>query len=349
MSPIPPWTGGRLCIVMMSAVGDAVHVLPVVTALKRHAPKTRITWVLQPGPASLVRGHPAVDEIAVFDKARGWRAYGELRRRLDEPFDLVLALQVYFKAGLVTASLRSSVKLGFDRARARDLNWLFTTHRVPPHAPQHVQDQYFEFLTALGVPQEPVVWDLGPWPQERERQREWTASLPGPAAALAISSSDHAREWIPERWGRLCDALRADYGLEPVLVGGGTPLERRLEATIQVAAARPVRSTLGVPLRDLVGILDAADLVVAINSAPMHMAVALGKPVIGLLGHWNPKRTGPYRGRELSVDAYGAPGEDYPISMEKRPGTMARITVEDVLAKVSLWKTRRDTSGRYTS
>ena len=96
------WRTGRVCVVMMSAVGDTVHALPVVTALKRHAPRCRITWVLQPGPASLVRGHPAVDEIVPFEKARGWRAYLEARRRLREPFDLVLGAPPYFGRGTAT-------------------------------------------------------------------------------------------------------------------------------------------------------------------------------------------------------------------------------------------------------
>lgn len=335
------WRTGRVCVVMMSAVGDTVHALPVVTALKRHAPGCRITWVLQPGPASLVRGHPAVDEIVPFEKARGWRAYLEARRRLREPFDLVLALQVYFKAGLLTALLRSPLKLGFDRARARDLNWLVTTHRIPPHPPQHVQDQYFEFLAALGVPAEPVTWDLGPWPAEREAQRRFFAPLDRPAAILAIGTSDPEREWMADRWAELSDVLVERHGLQPVLAGGGSPRERETERAIVARARHRPLSALGGSLRDLVWLIDGSALVVALDSAPLHIAVALGRPVIGLCGAWNPKRTGPYRRfHDLLVDAYGDPGEDYPISAEKRSGRMPRIAVADVLERVERWRTR---------
>src|SRR3954454_6842314 len=157
----------RVGIVMMSAVGDAVHVLPLLTALKRHSPTTKVTWVLQPGAATLVRGHWAVDEIVEFDRSRGWRAYPAVRSALaHKQFDIVLALQVYFKAGIVTSFTHAPVKLGFDRARARDLNWLFTNRRIPARPIQHVQEQYFEFLSALGVPAQPVQWDLGPWANE---------------------------------------------------------------------------------------------------------------------------------------------------------------------------------------
>ena len=129
----------NICIVMMSAVGDAVHVLPVINALKRVNPKTRITWVLQPGPAALVRGHRSVDEIVVFDRAKGWRAFAEVRAELAKrKFDLVIDLQVYFKAGIVTAFAQAPVKLGFDHSRARDFNWLFTNRKIPKAAVQRV-------------------------------------------------------------------------------------------------------------------------------------------------------------------------------------------------------------------
>lgn len=341
MSIPDAWRTGRIGIVMMSAIGDAVHVLPVVTALKRHAPSCRITWVLQPGPAALVRGHPAVDEIILFEKAKGWRAYPEVRRRLAQSFDLVLALQVYAKAGLVTALARAPVKLGFDRARARDLNWLVTTHRIPPHANQHVQDQYFEFLAALGVPHEPVTWGLGPWPEERDAQRAFFATLERPAAALVVGTSDPQKEWIAERWAELSDALAERWDLQPMLVGGRSARELETERAILARARRPPRSTLGASLRDLVGLLDGSALVVSLESAPLHMAVALDRPVIALCGAWNPKRTGPYRKfHDLIVDAYGEPSEDYPISPAKRRNRMPRITVEMVLEKVAVWSER---------
>jgi heptosyltransferase I len=333
----------RVCIVMMSAVGDAVHVLPVINAIKRHQPSSNITWVLQPGPASLVRGHPAIDDIVIFDRAKGLRAFADIRRELaTRRFDVVVNLQVYFKAGLVTSFTRAAVKLGFDRARARDFNWLFTTHKIAPHAVgQHVQDQYFEFLTALGVPHEPVVWGLGPWSHELAWQREFFGRMTRPVAALVVATSKPQKDWLPERWAEVCDALYADYGLQPVLVGGRSPRELHAEqAIMERARHRPV-SALGSGLRNLVGILDGSALVLAPDTGPLHMAVALDRPVVSLIGYTNPKRTGPYRRfHDLIVDAYGDPGEEYPLSMETRLDRMPRIQVNDVLAKVELWKRR---------
>ena len=162
----------KICIVMMSAVGDAVHVLPVINAIKRAHASSHITWVLQPGPATLVRGHPAVDEIILFDRSKGIpeirSVINELRAR---KFDLLIDLQVYFKAGVITAFSGASRRLGFDVARARDANWLFTTERIPAHPVQHVQDQYFEFLRHLGIDPEPVEWNIGPREGELDGRR----------------------------------------------------------------------------------------------------------------------------------------------------------------------------------
>lgn len=333
---------GNVGLVMMSAVGDAVHALPVVTALKRYDPSSRITWVLQPGPATLVRGHEDVDEIVEFERSKGTRAYLDVRRALAaRELDLVIDLQVYFKAGLVTALAPAPVKLGFDRARARDLNWLFTNRRIPARPIQHVQDQYFEFLDALGIPHDPIEWKLGPWPEERAWQAEWRSQFARPTASIVVATSKPEKDWLPERWAAICDALYDDYGLQPVLVGGRSPRELDAERIIMQTAKRPPVSALGSGLRRLVSILDASALVLAPDTGPLHIAVALDRPVISLLGYTNPKRTGPYRRfHDLMIDAYAEPGENYVPTMENRLGRMPRITVDDVLSRIDVWRER---------
>ncbi|MCE2803023.1 MAG: glycosyltransferase family 9 protein [Gemmatimonadetes bacterium] len=296
----------RVCLVMMSAVGDVVHVLPLLTALKRANPAMHVTWVLQPGPAGLVRGHPLVDEILLFDRTKGLGGFLEIRRALHaRRFDLVINLQVYFKAGIITSFTRAPVKLGFDRARARDANWLFTTHRIAPHAMQHV------------------------------------SGFDRPIAPIVVATSKPVKDWLPERWAEVCDALWHDFGLQPVLVGARSPRELHAERVILERAKHLPVSALGQGgLRGLVGILDAAALVLSPDTGPLHITVALDRPVVSLIAYSNPKRVGPYRTfGDLMVDAYGDPGEDYPISMENRPDRMPRITVQQVLDRVERWRT----------
>ncbi len=325
---------------MLSAIGDAVHVLPVANALRRGVPGVRLTWVIQPVPHRLVHNHPAIDEFIVFERRRGLKGIGafvetrrELRRR---EFDLVIGLQVYFKAGLLTWFASAPVKLGFDRRRARDLNWLFTTHRIPPHPNQHVQDQYFEFLDYLDVPHDPPEWGIVITAEEREAQRRFFESIERPVCAVVLGSSKPRKDWPAERYARLLEIIESDFGFTVVIVGGPSAGERQAaEAVLGATRAAPLNE-LGDDLRRLTYLIDGSDLLVSPDTGPLHIARALETPVVGLYGFTNPKRTGPYRKYEdLVVDGYARhAGEDYPINMEYRPDGMSRITVEMVVEKL---------------
>jgi heptosyltransferase I len=332
---------------MLSAVGDAVHVLPVINAIKREYPMAWITWVIQPGPAALVRGHPSIDELIEIDPHRGVPAFASYRYRLrrNEPFDLLLDLQVALKGGLVTAVTPATVKLGFDRARARDWNWLFTTAHIDARPRAHVQDQYFEFLAALKIPVDPIVWQIGPRADERSWQQAFFARYDRPVAAMVVGAGDPDREWTPEHWARIADALTMQYDLEPVIVGGPSAREAETAHRIQMLARYPVHNALGSGLRRLVSILDGAALVVSLDTGPMHIAVALDRPVVSLMANADPKRTGPYRKfQDLIVDRFREPGDGDAVIWTRRRGRMPLITVDDVLARVAVWNDRYRTA-----
>jgi heptosyltransferase I len=202
-----------------------------------------------------------------------------------------------------------------------------------------MQDQYLEFLEALRVPGESVEYRLGPWEEERSWQREFFAPFDRPAVALVIGTTKPEKDWMPERWAQLSDALWHDFGLEPVLVGGRSERELHAEQVIQSVGRRGIRGALGSGLRRLVSILDGSALVISPDTGPLHMSVAIDKPVVSLMGYTNPKRTGPYRRyHDLMVDAFGDRGEAYDATARNRPGRMTRIGVRDVLERVEHWK-----------
>ncbi len=331
-----------VCIVMLSAIGDAVHVLPVANALKRAWPDVRISWVIQDTPRALVDGHPAIDEFMVFERrrrgVRSWTNFADLGHHVREQhFDLALSLQVYLKAGVIVGMLPATRKLGFDTARARDGNWIFTNERIPPHSPQHVQEQYFEFLHYLGVDPEPVEWGITFTDQEREAQASFFSEIDKPACSVVVSTTKTKKNWSAEGYARILEEIESTHGLQPVLVGGPSRLERRIaDEILGLTNAHPV-DALGDDLRRLAYLLDGSVLTISPDTGPLHISRALETPVVGIYGYTNPKRTGPYRRYyDLVVDGYAHfPGEEYPISADRRAG-MKRVTVEMVLEKVDL-------------
>jgi heptosyltransferase I len=340
VTPVPE----RICIVMLTALGDAVHVLPVVTALKRHSPATRITWIAQPAAAALVRGHPSVDELIVFDRSAGWRGFVDARRALStRDFDAVLLLQPYLKAAVLATFAHAPLKIGIDRPRAADLSWLATPSRLPRRPLGHMQDQFLEFLDYFGVAAEPIAWNLGPWPGEPTPNDSLLPGVSRPVASMVIATSKADKDWLPERWAEVADALVEKYGLQPVLVGGRSERELAAERIIMERARHKPVSALGSGVRPLVSILARSALVLSPDTGPLHMSVALGRPTISLIGYADPRRTGPYRRyHDLMIDAFHDPGEAGPVTNERRRDRMARISVDQVLERVELWKSRYD-------
>ncbi|HYJ80999.1 MAG TPA: glycosyltransferase family 9 protein [Longimicrobiaceae bacterium] len=325
----------RVAVVMLTAVGDMVHTLPVVRSLRAAWPQARIGWAGQPGPLGLVEPLGAADELLVFDRGAGVRGFRALRRQAGrEPFDLVLVLQSYFKAGLVAALLPAARRIGFDRRRARDLTWLLAGEHLPPRPRAHVQDELLEFLDYLGVERR-LEWGLGPTEEERARYAGLLPESDRRTVAFVVGTSKPEKEWPAARYAAVADALHADLGVRTVLVGGKSPRESAAAEAIRRAAAHAPLDLREWDLRRVASLLDRADVLVSPDTGPLHVGVALGTPTVALMGYTNPKRYGPYRRfHDLMLDAYGDPGEDYPLAGAHRPGRMARITVEQVVEKV---------------
>ncbi len=329
---------GHVCVVLLSGLGDVVHGLPVVNSLKDDDPKRRISWVVEPVPSALLRPHPGVDEVVVYEKARGWAGARKLWRDLrGRRFDLTLNLNIYLKSILPTVLSRAPHRVGLDRARVRDAVWLFYNHPLPARPRAHTQDQFLEFLDYLGLRDYSVDWRLTLTEEERQAQREFLRAWGDrPCVAIVPSSAKPQKDWMPDRYARGADALEADFGFRTVLVGG--PGKREVAVAQEVvrrSSGRPVWA-LGASVRRILWVLGACRHVIAPDAGPLPIARAVEVPVIGLYGHTNPWRTGPYRRfDDLWVDRYtGADEEPDASRFEARSGRMELISVRDVLERV---------------
>jgi heptosyltransferase I len=334
----------RICIVLLTGLGDVVHGLPVVNALKDQEPRRHITWVVEPMPSGILTPHPSVDEVVVYEKSLGLRGIRELRTKLaGKRFDLTINLNYYFKSVWPTLLSRAPHRLGFDWGRSRDGVWFAANDHVEARPRRHTQDIFLEFLEHLGVPLTDPEWRVPITPEERSAQGEFFAGLADrPVVAIVPASANPKKDWLPDRYAAVIDTLEHDLGFSTVLVGGPGERENRLAREIARLTSGSPAWGLGDGIRRLVWMLEGSDLVIAPDTGPVHIARALGVPVIGLYGHTNPWRVGPYRAFEdLWVDRYTDPGaEPDPSRFDPKDGRMQQITVNDVLDRVE--RARRD-------
>ena len=161
----PPRT---CCMLRLSAIGDTCHVVPMLRTLQQAWPATQFTWIIGKAEARFMRLIEGVEFITV-DKRAGFGARRAVLEQLaGRRFDVLLHMQLAFRASLLAREIRAAVKLGFDRERARELQWLFTNARIAPRVREHVLDSFFGFAEALGVRDRQVRWDI-PLPRGRSR------------------------------------------------------------------------------------------------------------------------------------------------------------------------------------
>ena len=330
----------RVCIVLLSGIGDVVHGLPVAVALKRDRPSRQIVWVAQPAPAQLLEHHPAVDEVIVFRPERGLRGVYDLWKafRAGPSCDLTLNMQRYAKSIFPTYLSGAPVRVGLAPSRTRDGVWLVNTEYTPGGKWRHTQDLFLEFLDAVGVERpDPLEWGITLSEEEESSAETFFSGLEGATVVgLALGTANPAKDWPTERYVSLAHALESEFGFDVLLLGGPGTTEQTTAQAILDDRRVAARSALSSSVRQLIWSIRGCDLVISPDTGALHIAHAMGVPVIGLFGHTNPWRVGPYEQyHDLIVDRYTDPGEDRnPARYGPRHGRMPEIAVSDVLDRV---------------
>lgn len=338
-SPIP--ARSSLCLLRTSALGDVTHVVPVIRTLQAQAPGSRLTWIVGKFESKLVGDLPGV-EFLTFDKSAGWRGLRELRGQLaGRRFDALLHMQVALRANLISAFVHAPLRIGYDKARSKDLHGLFVNRRIAERRGEHVLDAMASFLEPLGLKQTEVRWDI-PIPDSAVEFAE--RHLPGRAKTLLVSPcSSHAlRNWLPERYAAVMDHAAAQ-GWRVVLCGGPGAFEREFGDAILAKCRRTPIDLIGKDtLKQFLALCKRADLALTPDSGPMHMANAVGCRVLGLHAASNPHRSGPYSDRRWCVDRYdaaarrykGKPASELPWGTKiEYPGVMELIETEAAIER----------------
>ncbi len=283
-------------------------------------------------------------EFITFDKNATLRELRRLRAALrGRRFELLLDMQLSFRASLVASLVSAPIKLGFDRARARELQWWFTNARIAPAAAEHVLDSFMGFARACGIEPAAPRWDLG-IPEDALEYARGIVTDDRPTLVISPCSSHTARNWTAERYAAVADYAAHVHHMRIVLVGGRSALETEMGADIAAAMRFDYVNQIGKDtLPQLLGLLSQSTVLLSPDSGPAHMASMVGLPVIGLYAATNPARAGPYYSRQWCVDKYGAaaqkylgkPADQIPWTTKiERRGVMDLIDVNDVTAKL---------------
>lgn len=291
----------RLLIILLGAIGDVVCGMPLAQRLRAGWPRTRITWAVEPAAAPLLEGHPAVDEVLLFRRRGGVAALAEMLRALrgNRP-DLVLDLQRHFKSGLFSWATRAPRRLGFHWENSREGNWFFNTETIEPVQTFTLKLTHFQrFADRLGVAAAPISFGLAATASERQRVAALLADAGERLAVLYVGSTWPSRQWLPAATAALCERLRA-RGLGVVLVGG--PGDAAFAAAVCEAGAGPLVNLVGrTSLREVIAVMERAVAAIGPDTGPMHIATAVGAPVVALFGATSPLRSGPWGWGDLVI------------------------------------------------
>jgi heptosyltransferase I len=332
--PLSLYPAQRIALLKPSALGDIIHSLPVLTALRRRYPRASITWVVNQTYEPLLRGHRDLDDILPFDRRAshgGWRAAArswlrflhELRRRR---FDLVIDLQGLFRTAVITAATGAPRRVGLSTAR-EGATWTYTdVVAVPDFNALHAVDRLWLVAEAFGVGDEPRQFHL-PIPYMARRWAEATTQgYPRPWLMLGPGARWLTKRWPAEHFASLARRSWEAFGGSVFLVGGNE--EREAAAAIQARLHAPCRDLTGrTTLPRLAALLARADVMLANDTGPLHLAAALGRPVIAPYTCTRVRLNGPYGAAHAAIETTVACKGSY-VKRCSRLACMTELTPE---------------------
>jgi lipopolysaccharide heptosyltransferase I len=346
----------KILLVRLGALGDLVHTLPVVAALRQHDPALQLDWLVDARHAALLDLVPAIDRRIVISPSGGVRrdrpghprdrhfegklgvaaAVRALRR---ERYDVALDLQGLIKSALAARASGAPRVIGFDRAHLREPQAaLFHTESFRPEDASHVIRKNLSVLPVLGVqvparPHFPLEVPLSP---ALDTIRKALAGEKGDEGHGFVLLNPGAawpnKQWPAERFGAVAGALRASRGLRSVVVWG--PGEEALAARVAAASAGAALVAPPTGVADLVAIAHAARLALSGDTGPLHLAAAVGTPVVAIFGPTDPGRNGPWSADDITLSRFGECVCHYERRCRREHGCIEEITIEDVLGAI---------------
>ena len=338
----------NILIVKTSAIGDVIHTLPALNALRRKYPEAKIDWLVEEVAADLVIGHKALDTVLV-SRRKAWiqdlkqgkllaayRGVADFVKKLrGTEYDLLLDFQGLLKSGIFVGLARAKRKVGFGKGMEHaECSYIFLNEPIPPvNMDQHAAIRELLLLKAIGIESEEVVFDLPVTDEQREKVGQLLAAEgidpARPLVAINPMTTWETKHWRNERFARVADQL-LDKGMAVVFSGGPQDvqgIEEIRSAMIGKAASLAGRTSL----KDLGALYERVNVLITTDTGPMHLAAAMGTPVVALFGPTAPWRTGPFGEGHRILRADIACSPCLKRHCDRDHACMAQITVDQVV------------------
>jgi heptosyltransferase-1 len=288
----------KILIIKPSSLGDIVHSLPFLNAVRTCFPKTEIHWVIAKGFEGLLEGHPMINRLWIINKD-AWKKIKNVKGTINElkslfkdlkkeKFDLVVDLQGLLRSGVLTAATGAPVRIGFSEAR--EGSTVFYTHKVKGGKDIHAVDRYLKIADFLGCPSTGVYFPLPLYSKSSS-----LTQVPEDYAVIVPGARWKTKIWPPEKFGKLSSKLP----LSTLIVGGKGDIDAANEIA-SLSNGKAISLAGKTDIKELIEIMKAARFVISNDSGPLHIAAALGIPVFAIFGPTDPSRTGPY-GKDHTV------------------------------------------------
>jgi lipopolysaccharide heptosyltransferase I len=307
----------RILIIRLSAIGDVVRTLPALSSLRREYPEAHIAWAVEDKAGGILEGHPHLDEIIEFKRKEIVAALknplrllqgvsmilGFLEKIRAGGFDVVFDFHGILKSGVFAAWSGSPRRIGFEREFVKEFNYLFTNEKLAPSDAmlprvERNLEMIRQFVSPENIIDRPT---LGLSEVHRENARAFVAEkFDGTRRLVAMhpGTSRDIKKWPVRHFAELCDMLSSSLGADVMITWG--PGEREeAEAISSLAKSGPVIGAHTTSVLELAALLEACDLMVTVDSGPMHIGSAVGTPVVAIFGptdvkvnapHWSPTK-----------------------------------------------------------
>lgn len=345
--PTPLCKGGlkSIGLLRLSAMGDVILSVPLIRTLQKQYPNAKITWITSAGAYAILKDLSGVDFVVINKPNNLWDYIALYKRFKPYHFDVLLCMQASFRANILYPLIKADRRIGFDAARGRDGHRLFVRESIPAGR-DHLLDGFMRFADQLNCTEKVFTWDLAIAEEDKCWAKKQLLSYQGKKIiAVNPAASKQERCWFVERYVQLLEMAKQRWDVDVILTGGPAQDEKDLAAAIEAALSFPVNNIVGKTTpKQLAAILAEMTVLISPDTGPLHLAVAMGTPVVGLYAVASSQLSGPYLSRELTVDKFP---EAVRTFLKKDPNTvswktrvhtqeaMGLITCDDVLEKLA--------------